>query len=333
VTSALVYVACALIWGTTWFAIRRCIGEGGYPTFAAAALRFAVAGVILGSLYALGAGRPGPGSRRQLAAIAACGALGAAGYGLVYAAEQSISGGLACVLYGTFPLFTAILATATRQERVTRGALLGSAVALGGVAVVFADRAQVSRAQGLGVALVLVSVFVSSLYTTLLKRIADEVNPLATTGLFLGTSALILGVVAVLFERRGLPWPPPAGPTMALFYLAVVGSVLVFAAYFFLLKRVTLMTISTLVLVEPIIALVVDAVGERDVVLGRRSYVGMAVTLAGVSISVLSGASRSRRSMPGRRTRAPQGRRPVPPGSPWTGAEEEAPSSTRGPST
>jgi len=24
------YLACALIWGTTWYAIRVCIGEGGF---------------------------------------------------------------------------------------------------------------------------------------------------------------------------------------------------------------------------------------------------------------------------------------------------------------
>ncbi len=69
--------------------------------------------------------------------------------------------------------------------------------------------------------------------------------------------------------------------------LSGLGYGLVYVAYFYLLKRVKLMTISTLVLVEPIIALVVDAVGEHDVVLVPRTYVGMAVTIAGVAVSVL----------------------------------------------
>jgi drug/metabolite transporter (DMT)-like permease len=284
-----VYAGCALIWGTTWFAIRRCIGPGGYPTFAAAALRFAIASAVLGAIYASGRGRPGPKGRRQLAIVAACGVLCAVGYGLVYTAEESLSGGVAAVLYGTFPLCTALLATLGKVERVQRKAIAGSAVALVGIALVFADRFDVSHAQAVGVLLVLLSVFVSALYSTILKRVADDVNPVATTGVFLGTAAVVLGVFAAVFERQPVPWPPPAGPTVALLYLAVVGSVLVFAAYFYLMKRVSLMTVATLVLIEPIIALVVDAIGERDVVLGARAYGGILVTIVGVGVSVLGG--------------------------------------------
>jgi len=41
------YVACALIWGTTWYGIRACIAPGGYPTLTAVALRFAIAAVVV----------------------------------------------------------------------------------------------------------------------------------------------------------------------------------------------------------------------------------------------------------------------------------------------
>jgi hypothetical protein len=53
------------------------------------------------------------------------------------------------------------------------------------------------------------------------------------------------------------------------------------------------MTLSTLALLEPIVALTVDAVGERDVVLSPRSYAGVAVTIAGVAVSVFAGTPRA----------------------------------------
>jgi drug/metabolite transporter (DMT)-like permease len=283
------YLACSLIWGTTWYAIRRCIGPGGYPTFTSAAIRFVLAACVLGAAHALGFARPGPRGARQIGAIVGCGLLSAASYGLIYLAEQSISGGVACVLYGTFPLFTALFATLGGIERVPRRALVGAVVAFAGIGVVFGDRLDASLAQAVAIVLVLLSVIVSALYTTILKRVADDVNPLATTGIFLATAALPLAAVGAIVDRGAVPWPPPLVPTVALVYLAVVGSAFVFAAYFYLIKRVSLMTVSTLVLVEPIVALGVDAIGERDVVLGVRAYLGIGITLVGVAISVLAG--------------------------------------------
>src|SRR5262249_37855777 len=149
-----------------------------------------------------------------------------------------------------------------------------------GMLLVFADRLEVSGAQALGVVMMLAAVFVSALYTTLLKRTTEDVHPLAMTGVFLGTAGVTLAVLALLFEREPIPWPPPALPTLALLYLALVGSVFVFACYFYLLKHVTLMTVATLVIIEPVVALVVDALWEKEVVLVARSYAGIAVTFA-----------------------------------------------------
>ena len=56
--------------------------------------------------------------------------------------------------------------------------------------------------------------------------------------------------------------------------------------------RVT--AVSTLVLVEPVIALLIDAAWEREIELGPRAYLGAAVTLLGVALSLLLGARRAR---------------------------------------
>ena len=284
------YLVCAIIWSTTWFAIRVCIGPAGYPTFVAAALRFVLATAVLGALVVGGVARPGPVRWRERLAIAVAGTLNAVGYALVYSAEERISGGLAAVLYGTLPLFIAAFAYLSRTEQASPAAIAGSLISLGGIGLIYADRVAVSAVQGLGVVMVLGSVGLCAAYNVILKRhTSSVVHPLGTTALFLGSTAVIMSALAFSSPASHLPWPPPPAPTIALLYLGLVGSVLAFATYFFLLKRVTLMTISTLVFIEPVLAMVIDARWEPDetVRLGPRAYAGAAVVLLGVGVSLL----------------------------------------------
>ena len=286
VVTVAAYIACALIWSTTWFAIRVCIAPGGYPTYLAASLRFVLAAAILGALWLTGIARPGPRTARDRAWVCLAGVLNAIGYGMVYAGEQHIPGGLAAVIYGTLPLFTALFAWLSKTERATPNAIGGALLSLVGIVAISADRLAVSREQAAGVALVIGSVMCCTGYNIILKRQASDQHPLATTALFLATTSLVMTLFAVVHERASMPWPPPAAPTMALVYLGVVGSVVAFAAYFYLLKRVKLMTITTLVFIEPVLALGVDARWEHAVRLDGWTYAGAAVTLGGVLVSL-----------------------------------------------
>jgi len=282
------YLTCAPVWSTTWFAIRVCIGTGGYPTFISAALRFTLASVLLGVALLAGVGHPRP-SRREALWIGLAGLINAAGYALVYRAEQEVAGGLAAVLYGTMPLMTGFIAAATHTERLRASTAAGAVVGLAGIVVIFWDRLSVSAEQALGVALVLVSVACASSYSVLLKRKAAAVNPFASTAVFFPGTAAGLWLLTLVAERRAPPWPPPAAPTLALLYLTVMGSVVTFAAYFYLVGKVRLATVSTLALVEPVFALVVDALFEHQARPRPTTYVGAAITVSGVLVSILLG--------------------------------------------
>jgi drug/metabolite transporter (DMT)-like permease len=282
---AVAYVACALIWGTTWFAIRVCIAPGGYDTYVALALRFAIAAVVIVPL-ALRA-RPWPRGRGWLPFVIA-GVLDAVGYSLVYVAETRISGGLSAVIYGTQPLVLALLLTATRMERIERRHVVGAIVSLVGVLVLFLDRLDVSAAQAIGVVLVLGSVVVATTYSMIMKRHAGNVPNVVSTAIFLAVTAIVTGAIAL---AAGAPpaWPPPALPTAALVYLAVLGSVVAFLCYFWMLERTSLVVASTLVFVFPLVALIADALFEHDIEVGPRAYAGAAITLAGLAVSLRRG--------------------------------------------
>jgi drug/metabolite transporter (DMT)-like permease len=289
--AVLAYCACALIWGTTYFAIRISIAPGGYPTYQAAALRFTIAALVLGALVAVGWARPAPRGRRALAALAIAGTMNFVSYSLIYTAEERIPGGLAAVIFGTLPLVTAVLGAVTGIERPTGAAVVGALISLSGIAMISLERLDVSAAQAAGCLMVFGSVVTSASYNLLLKRHAAGQHPLANNAVFLATTALLMIALSLAGERRPLPWPPPPGPTLAVLYLALIGSVVAFAGYFYLLQHVRVMTLSTLVLVQPVIALSVDALFEAQRI-AARTYLGAAITLAGVVVN-LWGAARA----------------------------------------
>jgi drug/metabolite transporter (DMT)-like permease len=274
------YVWCALIWGTTWYAIR--VSLSAYPTFAAVALRFAIAAAILLPLAARI--RPWP-QGRQWGWLILAGVLDAGCYLLVYLGEERVAGAVAAVLYGTQPLILAVLLTAVRIERLTRKHIVGALISLTGVVVLFLDRLDISAHQAAGVGLVIASVVVSTTYSMIMKQKAAALNNLVSTAIFLAVTAVVLGVVA-LCAHQPLPWPPPLAPTLATLYLAVIGSVATFLLYFWLLARTSLLITSTLVFVYPLVALAIDALFEHELPLSLRAYVGAAITLSGLAVSL-----------------------------------------------
>lgn len=276
------YLACALIWGTTWYAIRVSIAA--YPTLAAVALRFAIAAVILLPIAARA--RPWP-RGRAWGWLVLAGVLDAACYLLVYLGEERVPGAVAAVLYGTQPLILAVLLFAVRIERLTRRHLIGAVVSLVGVIVLFLDRLDISARQAVGVGLVVGSVAIATIYSMIMKQKAAGGNGLVSTTIFLAVTAVVLGGVALgSGALRGVPWPPPVQPTLALLYLAIVGSVIVFLVYFWLLGRTSLQVTSTLVFTYPLVAIVTDALFERELPLTGRAYLGAAITLSGLAVSL-----------------------------------------------
>lgn len=276
------YAACALIWGTTWYAIRVCIAPGAFPTLAALALRFVIATIVLVPFALRAGGWP---RGRAWGYLVAAGILDAAAYLLVYLGEERVSGGVAAVVYGTQPLILGILLSVVRIETITRRHLVGAVISLAGVAVLFLDQLDMSAAQGIGVVLVLGSVVLATIYSAIMKRYGGTVPGVTATTVFLGVTAIVLGILA-LAAREPMPWPPPVLPSLALLYLALLGSAVAFLVYFWLLGKTSLVVTSTLVFVFPIVALVTDTLFERAQPLGAQAYAGAAITLAGLAVSL-----------------------------------------------
>src|SRR5713226_9872302 len=127
-TRSAAFVMLCIIWGSTWLAIR--IGLEGAPPFLSAALRFAVASVVLVLLGVVFRSK-WPQNRTEWALVGFVGiVLFTADYGLIYWGENNgVESGLSAILFATFPLQTALVANAfLRQEKLSIQKLSGIAI-------------------------------------------------------------------------------------------------------------------------------------------------------------------------------------------------------------
>lgn len=283
----LAYCACVLIWGTTWFAIRLCVLPGAFEPYTAAAIRCIVAVSCLAMLWLTGFVKTGPLQKSELAWTIVAGSLSAIGFAFVYNAERWVSGGLAAILTATSPLVTAIFLTVTGTERVALRSVIGALIALSGIVLIFNDRLFVSQTQAIGVVLLASSVVVASFSSVLLKKHASNQSPFVSVSVFMAIGAIAFSSASTLWEHGLLLVELPVIPLLAAGYLGIVGSVIAFSCYLYLMKRIRLMTLNTLVFFPPLIALGVDACWEREVVLTAATYGGMGLTLLGLCVEFL----------------------------------------------
>ncbi len=277
------YVACILIWGTTWFAVRQCVLPGAFSPFTACAWRFVIGSVAIMAIFGFGFVKAPMPDRRTLAWTMLCSVLSVISFAFVYSAEKFVSGGLAAIISTTTPMLTALAATLTRTEKISRGQIVGLLISMFGILMIFGDRLNVSAQQGEGVLFLICSVVLTSVSGVILKRQTTNQNPFVSVAIFIAVCTVAFVSLSVFTEDAAIFKAPPLVPTLAAAYLGIVSSIISFACYFYLLKRISLMALSKLVFFPPIIALLVDGLFETRVTLSVVAYVGIAITLFGVA--------------------------------------------------
>jgi O-acetylserine/cysteine efflux transporter len=244
-----------------------------------AGLRFLTAGLLLLAI-ALLTRRPLPAGRGLIGALAYGVTAFAASFGFAYSALRGIPAATATVILALVPLFTFGLAILQGQERFRIEGLIGAAIALGGLAIVVAD--QLSAAVPIGsMALMLVATVCIAESGVILKSVPRS-DPFATNGTAMLFGAVILLVVSAV---GGEQWALPGRDQtlLALGYLVLLGSIVMFGLYLFSLKRWTASAMSYATLLMPLVTVPVAALllAER---VSPQFLVGGLVAVAGVYV-------------------------------------------------
>jgi drug/metabolite transporter (DMT)-like permease len=273
------FAAVSVIWGSTYLGIRIALAD--YPPFLMGAVRFLVAGGLL-CVYARLRGHAWP-SLAEWRGSAIVGSLFfVIGNGLLNVAEKTVSSGLAAVLVATMPLWATVF-TRFFGETVSRREGLGIVLGLAGTLVM--NLGGELRASGFGALLALLAPMGWALGSVLSKRVRLASGPMSTGAQMLTGGALVLLVSVVLGER--FPASPSWRGVAALSYLVVMGSLVGFTAYAFLLRNTRAAVATSYAYINPVVAIVLGiALGGEH--LDGASIAGGAIVLAAVLL-VLQG--------------------------------------------
>jgi drug/metabolite transporter (DMT)-like permease len=245
-----------LIWSSTWVAIK--IGLEDVPPLLSAGVRFAIAGAAL-LVLARALGRP---LKTDVRLASVLGLLPfAAAYGLIYWGEQYVPSGLAAVLFGVMPLYSATIASVALADEPLRARLLaGIAVAIGGLSLAFGESIALGDAKWalLAASACALAPLASAIGNVAIKRRGQRLDPIALNGwAMLGGGALLLAVSAPAEDWAGAAWSAQAIGSVA--YLAAIGSAVAFVTLTVLLRELPAVTVSYITLLLPFGALVFGA--------------------------------------------------------------------------
>jgi drug/metabolite transporter (DMT)-like permease len=280
------FAAIYFIWGSTFLGIRFAVET--LPPLLMLAMRYLAAGGILYAWARL-RGDPSPEASHWKGALFLGSLLILASNGGVAWAEQVVPSGLAALIVAAEPLFIVLLDWMRRGgSRPTARVAVGLALGFAGVAFLFEPSGLPEEARGGGLrlaALVFASVCwaVGTVYS---RRACLPASPFMATAItMLAGGALLLAAGLVTGEASGfnlsettpLSW-------VALGYLLVLGSLVGFSAYIWLLRVTTPARVGTHAFVNPVVAVFLGwAVGGETITV-RMLLAAGAVVLAVVLI-------------------------------------------------
>jgi drug/metabolite transporter (DMT)-like permease len=285
VNTRTLFAAAVAIWGTTWFAIKFQL-DAVAPE-AGVALRFLLAAaLVLGWCVWRGIGlRFAASTHAWLALQGACGF--SLAYVLIYHAERFIVSGLVAVGYAGAPLTNMLLARLFFGTPMARRVALGGALGLAGIVLIFwptiapiVTGRMNEPTVVLGTVFTVTAVLLSCLANMITMRLQRAgVVGWPPIGLGMAYGALCsLAIAIVLGRSLSILWSAPFA--LSLLYLALIGSVLAFGAYFTLLERIGPARASYIGVMTPLVALLVSTLFEHfDWQL--PTFIGVALAIAG----------------------------------------------------
>ena len=283
------FAALYLIWGSTYLGIRFSIET--IPPFLMAGARFVLAGMIMYAIaWSQGISESNWRNWWTSLIIGACLLLG--GNGGVTISEKYIDSGLAALIVAIVPIYIVLLGWLTGMApRPTPIMWMGLAGGFLGVGTLFGPGLHVHSTAGrnpaIGISILLVTSFIwsaGSLYSRVAKHAASPFLTAAQQMICGGLLLLLAGAVT------GETWRvhPSSMSILSLAsfaYLVIIGAVVGYTAYIWLLRHCDPAKVATYAYVNPIVAVLLGAAFAGET-LNMRTLIAASLIIGSVALVI-----------------------------------------------
>jgi drug/metabolite transporter (DMT)-like permease len=284
-------VTVYFFWGTTYLAIDRT--NGSIPPLVGPAVRFLIAGAVLMTLSRARGGWRRPQPREWLGAAIVGVLLMFGGNALVATAEDiGVPTGIMALLIALVPLWIALI-----DRVVLRSAPMGWRVAAGltggfvGAAFLVTEQSR-GEVRLLGLMIAVIASLSWASGSLVSREVALPPDALQASGMQQLVGGAVILVVAVATGQLGdLELSQVTGESaFALLYLIVIGSLVAFSTYLWLLRNARTSLVSTYAYVNPVVAVTLGVVVNDETITGR-TLASAAVILVAVALIVSAGGA------------------------------------------
>ena len=252
------YIALAFIcvvWGTTYLAVRIAVKD--FPPFLFMGLRQSAAGLLLLlGLFTIRRNEKIDWDTLKKQIIPGL-FMVTFGNGIVAWSVQYIPSGIAALICSMIPLYVILINLIINPtERLNRNMLLGTALGLGGILLIFRNNLQeLSNSTYIyGILVTVLSCISWAAGTVYTRRTASKTSPLLSAALQLSIGGAGLLLMSLLFESSTNLPPLSFEVMLAWVYLVLLGSIAAFAAYLYVLSQLPVGLATVYAYINPLVA-------------------------------------------------------------------------------
>lgn len=279
-------IVCAMIWGTTWYAITLQIGSTAL--LASIVWRFGLASAVL-FLGCLVARQNLKLTRAQHLAALGQGAFAfSVSYSFTYAAETHVASAIVAVTFASLTFINLVLFRLIAGQKAAAASWGGALLGLIGVAVLSGGEvlgAGFDQRAALGVGLALVATTASAFgnfFAWKGQNHGSAAIPSTAWAMAYGTGLLVIYGLATGVQFSIDPTPAYIG---SLLYLSLFGSVIAFGLYFTIARTIGYAMASYISALTPPIAMLVSVMFE-GARFGWTALAGLLLVLSGQALLI-----------------------------------------------